>query len=146
MKKLPIPYLLIFLLLLGCDPMDKKIRLINISKSNIYYSRSCSDSLSDLFKDEYKKGNIDQYYTNYVEKLAPDSTIYDAMPGNKKAWERYINSCDDSLLRILTFDFDTLKTYSWEKIIKERKYKKIYKYSVSDLEKVNWNVELSSAN
>ena len=142
MKKLPIRYLLIFLLFLGCDPMDKKLRLINISQSDIYYSTSCSDSLSDLFKDEYKKGNFNQYYTNYVEKLAPDTIIHDAMPGNNKAWERYINSCDDSLLRILTFDIDTLKMYSWEKVIKEKKYKKIYKYSVNDLEKMNWKVEI----
>ena len=135
--------LFISVIFTSCDPIDKKLSLFNKSKSDIYYTISGSDKFMDLYLDDFETSNIQQNYLNYIERLPSDSTTFPLRFGDNEAWERYINFRDDSLIRIVTFDLDSLKTISWKKIIKEKKFKRIYKYSISDLEKMNWKVELS---
>mgnify|MGYP000232179408 FL=1 len=119
--------LFISVIFTSCDPIDKKLSLFNKSKSDIYYTISGSDKFMDLYLDDFETSNIQQNYLNYIERLPSDSTTFPLRFGDNEAWERYINFRDDSLIRIVTFDLDSLKTISWKKIIKEKKFKRIRK-------------------
>ncbi|MBN3584570.1 hypothetical protein JYB64_19420 [Algoriphagus aestuarii] len=139
--KLPI-VILFLLFIIGCDPIDDKLIIDNQTQNKIYFALSPHDHLSKLFEEGLDKFNVEVTYKNYVNEIEADSKQRQLLTGGGNAWERYINeTCQDSMLRVFTFNIDTLNKYSWSEIIEKNYYLKKIELSVKDLEKQGWQIK-----
>lgn len=134
--------LCILLCLLGCDPTDDRLRVVNKSDEKIYLLESHRRELSSQYQDDIKQNGRGFGFTNYIEEIDANDTTVLHMGGNSNhAWERYINNvCEDGKLRLYTFSLDTLQKYSWRTVLEKEYYNKKVELSVKDLDKRNWVV------
>lgn len=125
----------------GCDQLDDKLAIVNQSNKELFFVTSPHSDLSKLYQEGLEQHGVEVKYTNYIEKVEPNSTYRPTHFGSGDAWERYINkACDGGKLRIYTFDLDTLKKYNWRDVIENDLYLKKVELSVADLEKMRWKV------
>jgi hypothetical protein len=126
---------IILTFLLGCDPADGKLTLVNSSEDTVYYSvELCEDSIRS-FPITYKEGKIDTLFSNILLKGEKQGIpVMDT-------WEETINGkCKDSTLRIFFFSKDLIQSAGEDSIMKHQLYSKRKKLKVKDLEKLNWRV------
>ena len=137
MKPLPATFTMFLLLLMGCDPQDGKLTLVNNTSDKVYYSISYdSDSISSYpvyMKDSTKNDGYEAF-------IDPDTVLHLV---TMDTWEYNVNEkCKDSTLRIFFFTNDLIKLAGKDSIMKYQLYSKKEKLKVKDLEKLNWRQAL----
>jgi hypothetical protein len=135
-------FIVLSLLLLGCDPIDK-IELHNRSSKVIFYSTSVNDSITgrNPFTNAYKINEGDTTWDESSNLLLSDSSKFLTIIG-KNAWVDYINkNCKDSTLRIFVFEKELIEQIPWDTLVAKQLYTKKFSYKVKDLEKLNWQIE-----
>lgn len=133
---------LILVLISGCDPVDNKLKVINLSGERIYLLRSHRAKLSAKYRDDVALSGSGFGFINYIEQVEPNDTLPLTKLGNSSnTWIRYINNvCEDGKLRLYTFSLDTLQKYSWKTVLEKEYYNRKVELSVKDLDKQNWVV------
>lgn len=135
-----IPIVIIFF---GCDPVDNKLSINNLSSKKKYYVLSPHKNLNKLYEPEAEELGIKITYLNYVKEITGNSKKQQFLTGGGKAWERYINlACEDQKIKLYTFDIDTLEKYSWKEIISKNYFSSKKEFSVDDLERINWEIKI----
>ena len=123
------------LFILGCDPHDGKLTLINNSTDTIYYTIAYGRDSILNYPIVEKNGEEDFLYSNY---LSPKEEIHIPV---MDTWEYYINEkCKDSTLRVFFFNKDLIKTAGKDSIMKHHLYSKREKLKLKDLEKLKWRI------
>jgi len=131
------------IILLRCDPIDKRLVLANDSDDLVFYTMSPNDSIRGRspFFHSYKVEQGDTVWDESSDLLLADSSKSVAMIG-RNAWEKYINTrCKDSTLRIFVFEKNLITKVPWDSLMSKQLYTKKFAYKVKDLEKLNWRVE-----
>ncbi len=130
---------LLILLTEGCGAKDDRLNINNPTEDGIYYlilDKSLLNRSDDLLK------NCKMFtYHNYLNSIPPytkESRLIERSDG----WIDYIETGENKKLYVFSFDTDTLEKYEWEKIIHKNKYKKRYSFSLEELNKRNWIVDL----
>lgn len=133
MKNIIIIFLLIFIV--GCDPHDGKLTIVNNSEDTIFYGFSYdNDGMSSY--PVTKRNGKDIYEES--DMVLPNSENHQYVMDK---WEDFINeSCKDSTLIIFFFRKELIKTASKDSIIKNQLFSKKEKLKVRDLKKLNWRV------
>lgn len=116
-------FVLLMLLLVGCDPVDVRMKITNKSYSPVYYSRvnNTLELYSPLTKD-----------TNFHLVGIGDTVVYPIM-GN---WE---NRLPTDTLYFIFFNADTLRNIPFD-VIKSRKYYRIKSKTLGEIKENNWFV------
>lgn len=128
-------FIITTLFVVGCDPHDGKLTIVNNTEDTIFYSFSYdNDSISSYpinqkdGKDNYEDANI----------IQPKSENHEPI---MDTWEDFINtSCKDSALRVFFFSKDLIKTAGKDSIMKYQLSSQKLKLKVKDLEKLNWRI------
>lgn len=136
MKWLAILFCLtIMLFIVGCDPHDGKLIIVNITNDTIFYSFSYDNDSISSYPINQKEGK-DNYGDSYI--VQPKSENHEPV---MDTWEYFINEkCKDSTLRVFFFSKDLIKTAGKDSIMKCQLYSKKEKLKVRDLKKSNWRV------
>lgn len=125
---------------IGCDPIDDKLKVTNLTGKKIFFLESEYEDLRTMYKREREmQGAIT--FANFLDSVEPNSTKHLIIMGGGEAWERYINNCEDGKLRIYTFS-DTLMRYGWKYVLEKDCYIKKMEFTVSDLDKLDWEISL----
>ena len=130
--------LLLIILMLGCDPIDDRLFVINKSNDTIFYSLSTNDSVTiNPIRILESKDTI--YNESCI--VLPDSFSKHGLIGTNE-WEYFINQdCKDSNLRVFIFEKKMLVGIPWDTIVEKQEYSKKYKFNVEELKKLNWRIE-----
>ena len=134
-------YLLLMNLIISCDPIDHKLKLINNTNDKTYYTYSQNIDLLAMYDVELEKMKVSQSYHNYINSIEANDTIMPPEMGYD-AWVKLIQNSKNKKLYIFTFDIDTLEKYQWKDIVQKNKYKNRYAISLEELEKINWTVNI----
>ncbi len=122
MKKITI-ITIVTVFLIGCDKLDEKLRLVNISAKELFYVVSYKDDL--IYND-----NLD------INSFPNFDTVKVGIIGGTGAWEYHINKRgSDSTLFIYIFSEKNIT----EQIIESNLYQK-KGFKVKDLDSLNWIV------
>jgi hypothetical protein len=133
----------ILVLLASCDPVDLKLRIKNETDQKIYFMTCPARTLNKMYRDEVKSQGNNLNYRNYIKEMRPHSIEEQLMMGHRgKAWENYVNHCENGKLRIFIFSIDTLNKYNWKDINENERYLTKREFSVEDLNKLNWEIRL----
>ncbi len=145
MKKI-LRVFLLCLSIIGCDPADNRLTIVNNSDLNMYFILSC-DSMSNNSNILKNQTFIDEYNdTTFTE-----SDNFIAMQSSKKVikvgkngWENFVKSnCSNEKL-YLTFISDSIfNNNSVESILYHKLYLKQFSISLSDLKSNNWIVNVN---
>ena len=132
MKKLQVIKTLISIsvlfLLIQCDPWDRKMKIVNNSRSSIYYNDSY------MYPDTTLR--IDDNPVSLSRLLvASGETVSNPRRGR---WEEVFDIYDT--LMIFIFDETTLKTVPWDTVRKNYMILKRYDLSLEDLVRMDWRV------
>jgi len=131
------------LLLLSCDPIDDSLEIWNSSSKRVYYMTSCHENLVKDFQLTLEEQGIELNYLNVIDTVAPLSSKKEAIVGKRgEAWKAYIRKCDNGILRVYLFNIDTLVAYDFRDIAINNKYLVKKEYSLDDLQRLNWRIEL----
>jgi len=132
MKKLQLLRLITFLffmiLVVNCDPDNRKMKIINNSSSGIYYNDSYMYPDTTLRIDD-NPSSLSRLL------LSPGETVSNPRRGS---WEGVFENIDT--LMIFIFDEATVKTVPWDTIRKNYMILKRYDLSYEDLVKMEWRV------
>jgi len=144
MRKLIAFAILVPLALCGCDPVDRRLTLVNYSDRLIFYSVSVNDSImgrSPLVASyEISRGDT---IWDESSNLVPAGKKKSLVIIGKDAWVYYINRvCEDSTLRVFVFDKDLITSTTWDTLVSTRRYTHKITAKVKDLEKSNWEIEI----
>jgi hypothetical protein len=132
-----------FCVLYGCfyDPPaigDTRLKIVNSSEKDIYYYLSVDSNLLIL------ESNLNGKKDNDIRSFFPVEKILKAEIKTIKGvqnWNGFINvNSKDSIIYCYFFDSDTIKTRGWLFVLKNRKFISNHKYSVGELEKINWQI------
>jgi hypothetical protein len=122
--------------ILGCDPTDDRLKILNSTNREIFYSIAKSDSFakSPLFivhKDTvWESCNI----------VLPNSTFNHALIGPNE-WEYFINrDCEDSTLRVFFFTKELIIKSSWDSLVRNQVYSKKITATVNELNYLDWKI------
>ncbi len=129
--------ILVFIFLLGCDPTDDRLTIVNESNDDVFYSLSINDTVTnnpvrilDSKDTIWRESNI----------ILTNTFIRHSLIGPNE-WEYFINrNCEDSTLRVFIFKKEFILNTSWDSIVAKQTYSKKYKLTVKDLDKLNWRV------
>lgn len=130
---------IILILLYSCEPYDGRLKFINQSEEILYYSISYSNNFKETnYLNEFDE---DRSPFDYVYKLKTNDSIRILNYG-KNSWNNYIGNSKEDGLYIYTFEHEVLNKNTWEIIYKENKYKSRKKYSINELDLINWEIKL----
>ncbi|MER2997922.1 hypothetical protein [Pontibacter populi] len=132
-------FLFVFIMLFtsSCDPHDTRLKIINSTDENVFYVISGNDSLH--YSPLYIQGQDTIW--DLSSMIKPKSEINEAMVGSE-GWEDYIKSeSKDNNLRVYFFDEKLIEKYSWESLLQNNQYSKLYRLSIAELEKNGWLIE-----
>ena len=123
--------ILFFLVLISCDPIDYRLKLLNDSNQQVYCIHSFTEELSEV------DSTVAEPYNKIAIKPQEEYTIM----ANYMRWEDEIErSSKDKKLRLYVFFQDTVKKHSWKEIIATKNYAKKYELTIPELEKTNWKI------
>lgn len=144
---------LVTTVLTGCpftyDPpedVDARMTIRNNSNSYVYYLFSDEDSLRktkgvlpfNIFKRKVNgKAVVDTLYYSRIAPNELDTVLH------FQNWEDEIKSYPDKQLRIFFFEKPILEKYSWEEIADMQLYSDMKRYSLEDLNRMNWRIEVN---
>ena len=121
------------------DPPQKGIKIINNTDFAIYIAYSFNDSI----KADLKLVPFETTYFNYAKHIiSPDYRINAHMsngigiPGR----EELLSQSKDKKIRLFFITEQTMITYKWDEIVKNKLYKKVKIFSISDLKSTDWSV------
>ena len=125
-------FCLCIVLLMSCDPVDNRLKFLNLSRDSIVVQIS-NDSLNFPFN------NYAFYETTII---SPDSTLKISKMGSDHAMEDYINEGQSKRLFAVVFQIDTINKYqhsmTLDSLLKKKKYNDLSSYSIKELTQHNW--------
>ena len=143
-------FLFLFFSRFGWEGMDCKLRVKNHTEDTLRFMHINMD-LQSIYIDIKERGRFDNSkfqpltYKNYTYKINPNQRTGDCMFGGFRIghqegdiWKRYIERVEDKKLRFFVFDMKTLRSESWEAVLREEKYVKKKVLSLDDIEDRNW--------
>ncbi len=132
--------------ILGCDPIDARLTIINNSPDSIYYDYSFNypdtglPEISPILKGEveinHKKQSINNF-DGYHQGIKPYDTLVLRYMGD---FEQSVKDNPHKKLLIFIYDTDTIQKYTWEEVRKENKIMKRYELTVQELKQSNWTI------
>lgn len=126
-------YIFLVVSFVACDPIDYKLKIYNQSDSPVYCIHSFKEELSLL------DSTVAEPYNG--KGITPNQHYI--IMANYVTWEGEINKeSPDGKLRMYIFKEDSVNKYSWKNLIEEKKYDKKYVLSISELEQINWVIQL----
>lgn len=127
MKKILI---LIIFMFFSCDLTENRfITIKNNSKDNIF----CFISKIDL-------NNIKSIAEmNSIAEIKKDEFAF-LIPTVRGKWESYLDKCENNKARVYVVIKDSVDKYGWNNIYIKNIYAKKYLFSISDLEKINFEI------
>ncbi len=129
-------YILLGIVLLGCDPIDSRLKLMNNSDDEIYYSISKVDSFKKNPLHIIKNDTL----FNKSNRILPKSFSSHSLIGLNE-WEYFINrDCEDSLLRVYFFEKKLILNSRWDTIVKKQEFSKKIEIKVVELDKIDWEI------
>lgn len=121
---------------MGCDPTDDRLKILNSTNGEIFYSFAERDS--SIKNPLYLVRNDTIWESSNI--ILPNSYFNHALIGPNE-WEYYINrDCEDSLLRVFFFTKELIINNSWDSLVRNQVYSKKITVSVEDLENSNWEI------
>jgi hypothetical protein len=135
--------LITFLIVSSCDPADNRLKIINDSNSDIYFTCSCDSSLENvkIFRNGYYSNSIgDSVYVTsdgFVERKS-----YKNIPRRLgfDAWIYYVKKCPNQEISLYFF-LDSIVTKYTDTEIKDLKlFEKHVILSLKDLKQNNWTI------
>lgn len=129
--------LLILFILVGCHTYDFRLSITKNSKSNSYVAISNDDFIKN---SEYLgAGNSKkERYVREIRSKKLENIIF------RGSLENYINDSADKKLRLFVISKEVYDNNSWEKICSEKLYEKVGIYSLKELDKIDWIVNIDS--
>ena len=146
MKKFLVQIIIVVLILLtSCDYCEGKLMIINETNRPLFCDRSRVDSIEgrSIYKPFKEISDNDTLWIQNEYFIAPGSET--RLFVCNTTWERKINDpyYYDGKIYIFIFDADTLQKYDWEDVKKNNRYFKKYRFTVEDLQKVDWKVRVT---
>ena len=146
MNKLSIKVITLFVLLLfcGCDPSDSKFTIINETNRPLFWDSSSSGSIEghrsmyEPFREITSNSDTAWIESSYFIK--PWGT---KRKGVHSTWESVIENSFNGQMYVFIFEADTLEKYDWEDVKKNNRYFKKYRFTVEDLQKLDWKVKVT---
>ncbi len=126
--------------LISCDPIDDRLKIINNTNEEIFFSISKGELFN---KNPLFISNKDTIWES-SNIIYPMSNYNHALIGPNE-WEYFINrDCEDSTLRIFFFRKELIIDYEWDSIVKFQIYSDKKSFKVKELEINNWEVTYDS--
>jgi len=133
-------YLTIVLLIIcGCDKYDIRLNIKNSNNETIYTAISMDDQLEN--SEEITSGSDKK--SHLTRKIETGKTENIERYGFN-AWNDFLKFSNEKSMRVFVIPESVFNTNSWEDICKKRMYTKVLKYSLNDLEKANWLIDIKS--
>ena len=98
--------MLVFIILISCDPVDTRLKIINKSNSDIYFFYSCDSSLTNLkiFRNGYYSNSIgDSVYVTADQIIKKHSSLNIGKRLGFGAWKSFVNSCPNQEINFYFF-------------------------------------------
>ena len=128
----PLMITTIILIVLSCDPMDYKLKIINNTGSKI-----CYEITDDSILIENKIYNRDTW-EGYRSILNNDSTILEYPVSD--SWDYIKSESKNGKLNIFIFRYDSLVKYDWKSIVKTKNYIKYISLTKNELDSLDWRI------
>ena len=114
---------------------DRKFNIINETNRPLFYSFS-SDGIEDCFNP---------YFHPFMENMSSSDTTWwiESECFIKPYGTRDLQILFDSQIYIFIFEADTLKKYDWEDVKKNNRYFRKYRFTVEDLQELDWKVRIT---
>ncbi len=128
-----ISYLLLLICLLSScfDKIDRRnIKIVNKSDKIIYCLSGFEDSIPGYY--------LGSTYENFEKKYKIEINDYGFIHEKVSNWNDYIKGY--GYLRIFILTQDTIDKYSLKETIRNNKYSKLYRLTIEDLDKGNWQI------
>ncbi len=128
-----ISYLLLLICLLSScfDRIDRRnIKIVNKSDNIIY----CLSG----FEDSIPKRYLCFTYEDFEKKYKIEKESYENLYDKSRDWDSYIEHY--GYLRIFILTQDTIDKYSFKEVIAKNIYSKLYRLTIEDLDKGNWQI------
>lgn len=140
-KYLFLTIITVAIILIGCDPTDNRLTIINETNRPLFYITTASDSIegSTPFKEFVEVSNMDATWIDSDYFIKPKSEKKKMVMSD---WEETIRNNFNGKLYIFIFDADTLKEYNWEEIKKKNNYFTKYSLTLDDLNNMKWKVRV----
>ncbi|MFN8207306.1 MAG: hypothetical protein U0T82_07845 [Bacteroidales bacterium] len=140
------PVLVLTVSLFSCDLADNRFNVINNSDKTIQVYWSTDSSMNDveLFRNGYYKNSVgdssyftsDHFVNSYSQKHFPMWGV--------RAWIHYVKSSENKTLFVSVISDSILQKYSDNEIYSNGLFLLRTKYSLSELEELNWTIKLSN--
>ena len=118
----------------SCEQGDSKLIIVNNSNDTVFFITTGERKFQYSPIQYSEDGNIEWRYTNY---LVPHSNQVTSILGQ---WESSVNDGKDSSLYVFFFKKNLIYNTPKDSLIKYQKYTIMYKYKITDLQKLNWRV------
>ena len=148
MKKFLIQIIIIaHCLLTSCDYWDNRLMIVNETNLPLFFDYSQVDSIEGEGRNIYEPFRI--VYNQ--DTLWSESNYFVAPMSEQKVfvfnttWPLLINNryTYNGQIYIFIFDADTLQKYDWEDVKMNNRYFKKYRFTVEDLQKLDWKVRVT---
>ncbi|MDD2799354.1 MAG: hypothetical protein PHV20_12250 [Bacteroidales bacterium] len=113
---------------------NRRVFISNRSHINAYFFISENDSL--YFFANQKDFSICEY--NLIRPRETEEL--QEIPPN---WEEYLENCSGNKMRIIVVLSDSVDKYGWRDVLKNNIHSKIYRYSLEELQEIDWKIEFN---
>ena len=132
-----------FLIITSCDPADNRLKIINDSNSDIYFTYSCDSSLENikLFRNGYYSNSIgDSVYVTSNEFVKRKSQKNIPKRLGFYAWNYYVKKCPNKEINLYFFS-DSIVTKFTDIEIKDLKlFEKHVIIALKELKQKDWTI------
>ncbi|MBF9238599.1 hypothetical protein I2I05_14425 [Hymenobacter sp. BT683] len=128
-------FVVILLLLTGCDYYDSRLSIINESRSAI-----CVETYKDTIPED-SNTNQPAFYLSH--EISPGDTSRQTIPG-KEAWVVEIATSKNRRLNMFVYQSDTVRKYRNMAILKKKRLFQRISLTQEQLERNNWLVKISN--
>jgi len=130
---------IVFIYLISCDHYDMRLKIINKSNQNFFYSISINDSIYPSSPLRiYKKDTILE-----ESSFVSSNTINKEAMLGKNSWEYFVKKeCENGKIRIFFFKDSLILNTKWDSIYKYQIYTEKMSFNFKELEKLNWEIKI----
>lgn len=129
--------------ILGCDPVDSKLKFVNNSNNDIYLYYSCDSALTklEIFRNGfYKNSSGDSAYFESDVFIRREQSCSLTKIGIN-AWTSFINSCENETIHFYIFTDSVVTNYPDSLLAIKNMYIKHLEFSKKELRMNNWTIQ-----